>query len=1040
MGMTARHVASHLLRRATPSRSRHRDAVLGAVVAATALAMVAATVPAAMADSAPTPAPTRVGAAPHLPSGATRTAAPAAGTPIDLGVVLAPRDPAGLKTFIAGVSTPGSPLYHHYLKTGRFGPAFGATAATVERVRGALEARGLKPGPLAADGLTLPVHTTVGAAGKALRTGFTGYRDREGRTGVTNTAAPALRGDVAPAVATITGLTTTPEVRPHFTVDPHKIAAPKAPKTSKAAPEAAKPASGTAAPRINGKTPTLCGNVSSLAADVGWQDTQQFWSPRSLAGAYGMVDQPNVGTGVTVGVFELENYDTKDIASYQSCYGTKVPVSAVKVDGGPKVAPDGANFGVESALDIEDLIGLVPQASLVVYQGPDATDADGNPVATYQNILDVYQKMVDDDRAQVISTSWGGCERDTLPAFMDAENLIFQQAAAQGQTVTAAAGDSGSADCWPDQSANSSTLSADDPAGQPYVLGVGGTTMTGSGGTNQVTWNDGESATGGGVSERFALDDATGYQAGVNGPGYADGCAPAAGQKCRQVPDVAALADWRTGYLIADGQDGDAQEWGRIGGTSGASPTWAALIAQADLDESCAADGPVGFVNPALYQLPTTAYRDITDGDNYLSYTDVQPAGSYTSVGSGYDLATGLGTPHARGIIPALCKAVPQAPAGTFTSVNPARILDTRAGIGRSGTTPVKANTGVALQVTGSAGGAVPSSGVTAVVLNTTAVAPSAGGHLTAYPDGTTRPTSSNLNWVTGRTVPNLVIVPVGADGKVDLFNASAGTVHFVADLFGYFSTAPGGATFDPVGPARVLDTRAKIGVGTTTPVKANASVALKIAGAGGVPATGATAVVLNVTATASTTAGHLIAYPSGTAQPTSSNINWSKGQTVPNLVVVPVGADGKVDLVNASSGTVHFIADVFGYYGADGAGAVFHAAGPSRLLDTRSGVGAPKAAALTSTGSLSLNLNDGNVLAGAKAVVLNVTVTAGSVGSHLTVWPDGQTMPTSSNLNWTQGQTIANLVTVPVVDGKVDFHVNAGSVAVIADLFGYYT
>ena len=1035
MGIAARDKASRPPRRTTSSRARHRTALLGGAVAATTLAMVAATAPAAMADNSPAPAPQRIGAAPHLPLGSVRTAAPAAGTAIDLGVVLTPRDPAALKTFIADVSTPGSPLYHQYLRTGRFGPAFGATAATVDRVRAALKAQGLHTGPLAADGLTLPVETTVGAAAKAFRTAFTGYRTTDGRTGVTNTAAPAVGSDIAPAITGITGLTTTAEVHAHLSVDP---------KAKFAAPRSATGGAGArTAPRVNGKTPSLCSSISTLAAENGYTDTSDYWSARTLASAYGMADQPNVGTGVTVGVFELENYSTKDVAAYQSCYGTKVPVGAVKVDGGATAAPDPSdNIGTESALDIEDLIGLVPQASLLVYQGPDARNA------TYQNVLDVYQKMVDDNRAQVISSSWGSCELDTPAAFMDAENLIFQQAAAQGQTVTSASGDNGSADCWYDQDGdglnddpNGTTLSADDPSGQPYVLGVGGTHMTGSGGTSQSTWNDDSGATGGGVSEHFSLDAASGFQTGVTGGGYTDACAAAAGRVCRQVPDVAADAAQSTGYLIANGQESDgSQDWAVVGGTSGASPTWAALVAQADQDLSCAADGPVGFVNPALYRLPATAFRDIVDGDNFLWHADMSTGSSYPA-GAGYDLPTGLGTPHARSIIPALCKAVPQSPAGTFTSVNPTRILDTRAKIGVGTTTPVKADTAVSLKVTGSAGGAVPASGVTAIVLNTTAVSPSTGGHLIAYPDGTKMPSSSNLNWVAGKTVPNLVIVPVGADGKVDLYNASSGTVHFVADVFGYFSTASGGATYFPVGPARVLDTRHRIGVTTTTPVKANSLVALKIAGAGGVPPTGATAVVLNVTATGETAAGHLIAYPGGTTRPTSSNINWVTGRTVPNLVVVPVGADGKVDLYNASSGTTHFVADVFGYYAAGSGGAVFHAAGPSRLLDTRSGTGASKAGALTSTGSLSLSLNDGNVLANAKAVVLNVTVVNGTKDSAvLTVYPDGQALPTSSNLNWSKGQTIANLVTVPVVDGKVDFHVNTGSVDVIADLFGYYT
>lgn len=154
---------------------------------------------------------------------------------------------------------------------------------------------------------------------------------------------------------------------------------------------------------------------------------------------------------------------------------------------------------------------------------------------------------------------------------------------------------------------------------------------------------------------------------------------------------------------------------------------------------------------------------------------------------------------------------------------------------------------------------------------------------------------------------------------------------------------------------------------------------------------------------------------------------------------MVPVGSNGKVNLYNGSSGKAHFVADVFGYYSAGTTGASFHAAGPHRVLDTRSGIGASKTAVLKSSGTLALNLNDGNVLAHAKAVVLNVTVTHSTAAAYLTVWPDSKKRPSSSSLNWAKGQTVANLVTVPVVNGKVDFHVSKGSVDVIADLFGYY-
>ena len=1010
-----------------------RQGVLGPVVAVAVVAVVAAGAPAAVADGGAggaAVAPKRVGTAPHLPQGAVRTAAPAGDTPIDLGVQLAPRDPAALRTFVADVSTPGSPLYHHYLRTGQFGPEFGPSAATVDRVRADLKAQGLTAGKLSADGMTLPVHTTVAAAAKALHTGFTGFRTSDGRHGILNTAAPALPADAAPAVAAVTGLDTLAHLSPHL--------------SSHVEQAAATTGADTAAPHVTGRTPSLCSSVKSALTANGYADTQDYWSARSLATAYGMADQPDVGTGVSVGIFELENYGTKDVSAYQSCYGTKVSVSTVKVDGGPKEAADttdasGFPVGLESALDIEDLIGLVPQASLIVYQGPDAVSASD------QDVLDVYRKMVTDDEVKVISTSWGACTADQSSAFLDAENQIFAEAAAQGQTVTAASGDDGSGDCWPDPASdpNRGQVSVDDPAGQPYVLGVGGTSMTGSGAT-QTAWNNDThsgsdpSGTGGGVSSYFGLDSATGYQAGRQGPGYFDACSAPAGQTCRQVPDVAALADPYEGYLLTYDEGTSKAGWYVVGGTSGASPTWAAVAAQADLDLGCAADGPIGFADPALYQLPSSAFHDVTDGDNIIPGETVQPAGLY-SAGAGYDLTTGLGTPqNARTAIAALCKAVPSTQGGTFTPVGPARVLDTRARIGVTTTTPVKANGKVVLTVAGAGG--VPATGATAVVLNVTATAETTGGHLIAYPDGGARPDSSNLNWTPGRNVPNLVTVPVGADGKVDLYNASSGTVHFVADLFGYYSADPSGATYEPVGPARVLDTRAKIGVTTTTPVKANGTVALTVAGAGGVPATGATAVVLNVTATAEESSGHLIAYPGGTTRPDSSNLNWIAGRSVPNLVIVPVGADGTVDLYNAGSGTTHLVADVFGYFTADPSGALFHPAGPVRLLDTRTGTGAPEAGQLSSSGSLSLSLADGGALARAKAVVLNVTVVNGTKGGVLTVWPDGQTRPGSSNLNWSAGQTIANLVTVPVVDGKVDFHASAGSVDVVADLFGFYS
>ncbi|MFE9636454.1 hypothetical protein [Streptomyces sp. NPDC006463] len=367
-----------------------------------------------------------------------------------------------------------------------------------------------------------------------------------------------------------------------------------------------------------------------------------------------------------------------------------------------------------------------------------------------------------------------------------------------------------------------------------------------------------------------------------------------------------------------------------------------------------------------------------------------------------------------------------------FSALSPARLLDTREALGRPGNDPVAAGGEVSLQVAGRAG--VPQSGVKAVVLNVTVTDPKSDGHLTAWPSGTTRPDSSNLNWTAGRTVANQVVVPVGEDGRVNLRNAGWGTAHLIADVFGYYSADAGGSTYSAAGPARLLDSRAAVGRPGTTPVPARGEISLQVAGRGGVPQSGVKAVVLNVTVTDAKDAGHLTVWPSGSERPNSSSLNWTTGQTVPNHLVVPVGADGTVKLFNASWGTAHLIADVFGYYSDDQAGATFHTAGPKRMLDSRT------TGAVPARGTTVLDLSGSRELGRAKAVVLNVTVTDPKSDGHLTAWPSGTTRPDSSNLNWTTGSTVANLVTVPVgADGKVEIaNLGWGPAHVIVDLFGY--
>ncbi|MBP0449736.1 hypothetical protein J5Y04_09245 [Kitasatospora sp. RG8] len=366
-----------------------------------------------------------------------------------------------------------------------------------------------------------------------------------------------------------------------------------------------------------------------------------------------------------------------------------------------------------------------------------------------------------------------------------------------------------------------------------------------------------------------------------------------------------------------------------------------------------------------------------------------------------------------------------------FTPSGPTRLLDTRLAIGVPSTQAVSAWGTVDLPVTGVAG--VPASGVTAVTMTVTVTEPQVDGHLTVYPHGGAAPDSSSVNWASGHTIANQVTVPV-KDGKVSFFNASGGTVHLVADLAGYYS--PQGSLFHAQGPTRLLDTRLAIGVPSTQAVSPWGTVDLPVTGVAGVPASGVTAVTMNVTVTDPTGGGHLTVYPHGGAAPDSSNINWTAGQTIPNLVTVPV-KDGKVSFYNASGGTVNLIADLAGYYATTGKTA-FYPGGPTRIMDTRRDFADHSyhrpAGPVPAWGTLDLNTSATNGL----PVTLNVTVTEPGAEGHLTVFPYGDAVPDVSNLNFKPGDTIANQVVVQQSGGRISLYNASGApLHLVVDVFG---
>ncbi len=367
-----------------------------------------------------------------------------------------------------------------------------------------------------------------------------------------------------------------------------------------------------------------------------------------------------------------------------------------------------------------------------------------------------------------------------------------------------------------------------------------------------------------------------------------------------------------------------------------------------------------------------------------------------------------------------------------YHPTSPQRVLDSRKGTGLSG--PFEAGQTRNLKVTGVAG--VPAAGVTAVVLNVTAVSPSAATFVSVWPKGEPKPTASNLNVPAGDVRANLVVAKVGAGGEISLFNNS-GTVHLVADVVGYYDNGTAvGDRFRPATPQRVLDSRK--GTGLSGPFEAGQTRNLKVTGVAGVPAVGVTAVVLNVTAVSPSAATFVSVWPKGEPKPTASNLNVPAGDVRANLVVAKVGAGGEISLFN-NSGTVHLVADVVGWYTANEATG-FNAIGPERVLDSRKGTGLSGPFEAGQTRNLKVTGVAGVPAVGVTAVVLNVTAVSPSAATFVSVWPKGEPKPTASNLNVPAGDVRANLVVAKVgADGEISLFNNSGTVHLVADVVGYH-
>jgi len=569
--------------------------------------------------------------APRVPAGATPLGRTASNRPLSITVVLQPSHQEALEQLLHDQYDPASPHYQQWLSTGEFARAFGPTPAVVDQVTGWLHAQGLTH--TSVTNVAVQATGDAAAVGRALGVSFSDYRLAGGATGYVASAAPLMPSTVADNVASVLGLSDTLRFDPAIDRAPGRVRAPAA---------AASPR-GFAQPAV---APAACAEARTFAGST-------FWTADQVGRLYHVGDLISAGLtgkGKTIALLELGRSRASDTSAYLSCFRLRNRVKVKHIDGG---AAAGQLASLEANIDIQSAATQSPDATIVSYEAPN----------TLQGEYDAYNRIVDDNTAQAVSISWGKCDAllEAAPngaLFIDAVHTLFKQAAAQGQTVFAAAGDTGSVDCYDGTTTPpSDTLQVDYPAEDTFVTGVGGTALEQPG--VETVWNECEGLTGSSCA-------ASGMKAGGGGlsthfprPPWQRLASNATCSVCRQVPDLSANAG--VGEVFYDsGTAPPPNSWTAVGGTSIAAPLMAGITA--DVAQGCRG-GRVGNFASKLNALAnrkvyTTGLIDITRGINWSNATIETPGnndltrshhGAFKTT-KGFDLASGFGRPIASGI------------------------------------------------------------------------------------------------------------------------------------------------------------------------------------------------------------------------------------------------------------------------------------------------------------------------------------------------------------------------------------------------------
>ncbi|HEY6537990.1 MAG TPA: S53 family peptidase [Candidatus Dormibacteraeota bacterium] len=603
-------------------------------------------------------------------------------------VVLQPGNAAGLASLLANQYTPGSSQYGRWLARGQFTAEFAPSPAATQAVVNYLTSQGLKVAATSSPFLIRAVGSSAQIE-SAFATPIDTYRSAGGTSFIANAAPASMPTSVVPDVLGVVGLSNTVRLQDSVQVAQHHRGSPhpscETPYPANLSELEAIFAGGAygygGGPACTGLTPSQTNSIYS-APQAG---------PRTQ------------GAGATSAVFELSAYNQSDITTWaHTFYGSHyMPrITNINVDGGPlgTYCPpsDQCVYGyggdIEVEADVEQELAIAPDINdLEVYNAP-------NDYYGFTE-LDEYYQIAEDDSADSISSSWAECEPDVGQSYAEAENLIFEQMAAQGQSMFASSGDTGAYDCLRDGTEGlyaSHPQQVSDPATQPWVTSVGGTSLESDNpGSNprpaypngvETIWNELNLCNG----SAAGLSACTTYGAGGGGdsifwgkPAYQRGlgvinshttfgpsnCSlAAAGQACREVPDVSANADELTGYAeYCTGSsvqrtagygsacigitDAAAPGWFQIGGTSLSSPLWGALFADRDGFQGYRS-GNANYLLYALYNDNFYNYgRSSGDFHDITGVRQLENQNGYYPVTPGYDQATGLGTPNMTALI-----------------------------------------------------------------------------------------------------------------------------------------------------------------------------------------------------------------------------------------------------------------------------------------------------------------------------------------------------------------------------------------------------